>query len=404
MSQKGFMAGVYLKICQFILFFMAASASFNGYYTQCHFHEAGITGGWEPISFNKMVDGTAWRPYIYRQMLPSLANWADSHASQEYKDSWFNREGKVPHAYISAIAVSPEVQNKTYFFRYLVVYAAAFFFALLAVYSMYFVCRALEFSEPVAMFSAIGMILLIPYFMMSSQNSGYFYDYPELAFLSLAVWATLKFDWWWAIPIAALGTWNKESFLFVIPALYPIIRRRASRLSALIGVGVLCAACIAVYYPERVHFAHNLGGTVEFQWHAQLESFRHPAELLFSTQQTYGIRIIRAFSLVPMSLLVWTVWRAWKQLPLEIRRHGQLAAAINIPLYLVFCTPGELRDLSLLYIVLLAVVAVNLKMWLDNLGEEGQSAEKASNAKFGPTAERMPTRLQKLRQFSTSNQ
>jgi hypothetical protein len=367
MFERNFMSGVYYKICQFILFLMAASASFNGFYTQCHFHETGITGGWAPISFQNMVDGTAWRPYVYRQMLPSLANWMDQDASQAYKDRWFNLEGKDPHAYISAIAASPAVQNKAYFFRYLVIYGMTFLFALLAVYAMYLVCRALEFSEPVAVLAAVVIILMLPYFMMSSQNSGYFYDYPELAFLALAVWITLKFDWWWAIPIAALGTWNKESFLFAIPSLYPLIRRRTSRFGALLGVAVLCAACIAVYYPERLHFAHNLGGTVEFQWRAQLESFLHPANMLFSTQQTYGVRVIRAFSVLPLSLLIWTVWRAWKGLPLALRRHGQIAAVINFPLYLVFCTPGELRDLSLLYMVLLAVVAANLNSWLDSL-------------------------------------
>lgn len=72
------------------------------------------------------------------------------------------------------------------------------------------------------------------------------------------------------------------------------------------------------------------------------------------------MRVPKAFTLVPMVLLLWTIWRGWRQLPAAIQRHGQVAAAINIPLYLLFCTPGELRDLSMLYVVLMLVLAANL--------------------------------------------
>jgi hypothetical protein len=86
--------------------------------------------------------------------------------------------------------------------------------------------------------------------------------------------------------------------------------------------------------------------------------------LILGTQETYGVRLINTFSVLPIALLVWTVWRAWKKLPLAVKRHAQIAAAINIPLYFLFCAPGELRDLSMLYVALLLVVAVNLNEWI----------------------------------------
>jgi hypothetical protein len=353
-------SNLYSRVWRFVLFFVAASASFQGFYTQCHFHEVGISGGWEPTSFQRMVDGTADRPYIYRQMLPEIANWIDSATSQDVKDKWYRRQWSSSIGYINAITVSPAAKNKVYFFRYVIFYGTTFLFTLLAVYSMYLVCNALEMPAISAVFAPIIVILILPYFMNSYQGSGHFYDYPELALMSLAIWITLKFDWWWAIPLVALGTWNKESFLLVVLTLYPFIRRRHSRVASLIGVAVLCGACLAVYYPIRLRFAHNPGSTLEMHWLDQLAFFTDRRALILGTQETYGVRLINTFSVLPIALLVWTVWRAWKKLPLAVKRHAQIAAAINIPLYFLFCAPGELRDLSMLYVALLLVVAVNL--------------------------------------------
>jgi hypothetical protein len=357
---------LYYGVCCFVLFFVASLTSFNGYYEKWHFCEIGVSGQYYRATFESMVDGTAWQPYVYRQMLPSVADWLDRSVPRSVEDWLFTRQGSGHTGYsISAIADSPTARNKIYFFRYLVIYIVTFLFALLAVVGMYLVCRELEMPSPVAVFAPVIVILQVPYIM---SLGGYFYDYPELAFIALAFWVALKFDWWWVIPIAALATWNKESFVLVIPTLYPIFRQRTSRFGALLGVSVLCLICTAVYFIIRMRFAHNPGSTVELRLADQLQFFLNPRRVFFATEETYGVRMLRVFSVIPMTLLVWTVWRGWKQLPSAIKRHGQIAAAINIPLYLLFCGPGELRDLSLLYIVFLAIMAVNLKDWIEDSG------------------------------------
>jgi hypothetical protein len=348
-------------VCCFVLFFVAASASYGGFYQKSHIFEALESASSERNGIEQMLDGTANRPYVYRQLLPSTANWIDRIVPRLIENWFYIHQGSGPDAYIAVMSDSPIATNKVYFFRYLTVYVATFLFTLLAVYAMYLVCRALEIPPPAAVFAPVVVILLVPYIM---DGGGYFYDYPELAFMALAVWVALKFDWWWVIPVAALGTWNKESFLLFIPTLYPIFRRQHSRLGALLGVGVLCLICAAVYFPERLQFAHNPGSTVEWGLPNQLESFLHPRNLLLATEETYGVRTLKALSVVPIALLVWTVRRGWRHLPRAIQQHGQIAAVINITLYLLFCCPGELRDLSMLYIIFLLVLAVNLNDWV----------------------------------------
>jgi hypothetical protein len=122
--------------------------------------------------------------------------------------------------------------------------------------------------------------------------------------------------------------------------------------------------CLAVYLPIRTRFASNPGGQVELHWHDQLISFLHPVSLLFNMEKTYGLLLPRAFTLLALALCAWTVARAWRQFPSALKNHAKIAAAINLPLYFLFCWPGELRNLSMLFIVLLLGLAYGLKDWM----------------------------------------
>jgi hypothetical protein len=342
-----------------IAFFLAASASFNGFYSANRFHEAGTSAGYYQYDLERMFDGTAERPYVYRQLLPMAVNWADRVTPQSVKNMVNARQLGSTYHMFAALQSSPLAMNERYFFRYLIFYLATFMFAFAATYGMYLVCLEVHFPPASAMLAPIIMILLLPYIF---GFIGFFYDYSELAFMALALWITARFGWWWVIPIAALGAWNKESFLFFIPMLYPFMRRRSSRASALAGVGVLCLICGVVYLLIKMHFAHNPGVTVYFQPPNQLKYLREYSRfLLFTTEEAYGIRVPLFFSAIPLLLIVWSVMRVWRRLSTEVRHHAKIAAAINIPLFILFCAPAEARDLSLLYMSLLFVIATNLE-------------------------------------------
>lgn len=361
-GQTSRLSSLYSRVCCFVLFFVAAAASFNGYYQKWHFREDTIAGAYPAAGFERMIDGTAARPYVYRQLLPSIANFVDSKFSSAFKTKAYRHQGKGLGSYIYALTTSPTANNPVYFFRYFIVYLLTFGFALAAVYAMFFLCRSLGIPEPASAFSAVAYILLMPY---SLSVGGYYYDYPELALFALAFAVALRFDWWWMLPIVALGEWNKESFVLILLTLYPALRVRNSRRMAVIALGLGGVVCVAVYYMLRVRFGHNPGGTVEYRWFTQLHWFTRYKYLLYETEETYGLQWFRPMTVLPMSLLLWTIARAWKRLPAAMQRHGMIAAAINIPLYFLFCAPGELRDLSILSMVVLVSIATNLSGWME---------------------------------------
>jgi hypothetical protein len=382
---------LYRRVCCFVLFFAAASASLNGFYEKWHFRE------YNPLPVETSPSGREFPPYrdsddprwygcetyVYRQLVPTLANWMDKITPNSIKTGLYTLRGDYDHTLPVVLFDSPIARSSRYFFRYLVVYVATFLFSLMAVYAMYLVCTAIKIHPAAAVLAPLAVILLFPYIQ---TIGGYFYDFPELAFLALAVWIALRFDWWWIIPVAALGTWNKESFLLAIPTLYPIIRQRSSRLSSLLGTGILSLVCLAIYYPLRLQFADNPGGATENHLAQQRDFFLHPGHLLYHhslLEKTYGLLLPPVFTVLPLALLLWTVWRSWPHMPLPIRRHCGIAAAISIPLYILFCWPGELRDFSLLFIFFLLALAYNLSEWLESSTTSSAMPMRASKRSDG---------------------
>ncbi|HMG84401.1 MAG TPA: hypothetical protein VK574_01580 [Terracidiphilus sp.] len=352
-------ARLFHRMCLLVLLIVVSAASFSAFYQKWHFREQGARGTDLIAEFDRMIDGTAHRPYIYRQMIPDLAN----SLTRVLPVDAISR--RVPQRAKDRISVAFNLTSKAYPAQYLIFYIATYLFALFAAVALYKVCTAANLAEPLAVFAAVVFMLLFPLF---GVKGGYFCDYPELCFMAVAVWIALKLDWWWVIPIAALGTWNKESFLLFMFTLYPLFRQRHSRMNSLIGVGVLVAVCAAVYLPIRLHFAHNPGGTVEWHLKDQMSFYLHPFQLDTWVDRTYDLMFPALSAPIPTVLLIWTVWRGWRFLPLRLKGHAQIAAVINIPLFLLFCQPGEFRDLSMLYVSFLFILAFNLQEWMGSAG------------------------------------
>ena len=349
---------LYGRVCLLVLFFVAASASFNGYFDKWPLRGAGMEGS-SGTHLDAMVDGTAARPFVYRQLLPTLANWVDGRIPEKITDRLFTAKGHHGVPYRERLFDSPLAQSRTYFLRYAIVYTLVFLFAWIAVQALYLLGKSLGYPPATSALAAIAVILLMPYLL---TGGGYLYDYPELAFFALAAWMALEFDWWWIIPLAALAAWNKESFLFFVPALYPLLRCRSSRVTALAGTATLGLVCGLVYCYLRFRFQYNPGATVEINVMDQIRYLLHPSDQPL-LEKTYGLMLPRTLNPLTVVLVVSLLWRGWRNLPQAIQRHAQIAAVINFPLFLLFGAPAELRGLSMLYVTLFLLLAANMKEW-----------------------------------------
>jgi hypothetical protein len=358
-----FSSKVYFSLCYGVLFVFAAAASFNGFLSKFPFIEPSKDGNIESSFEVTMLLGTAERPYVYRHLIEDIANFANSTTPQGVKEVLyrmiFPSSPKSGSVRIEVFAALPQPLRHDWFYRYLILYALTFLGALASVVAMYLVCREFALPEPAAVLAPIIVILIAPTAYVFP------YDYIELAFLAAAVWFALRLDWWWLLPLAALAAWNKESFFFFMPTLYPLLRRRISRRTASVAVALLTFVCGLVYLYMRTRFANNAGEAVIPQFLDHFRTHFGVHDLLSRVDESYGVPIPEISTLLPTVLLLWTFARVWKRMPSVVRQHGLLAISINGPLYLFFCTPHEYRDLSLLSIFLLLAIAWNLTEWAE---------------------------------------
>jgi hypothetical protein len=241
--------------------------------------------------------------------------------------------------------------SRTYFVRYRIIYIEIFLFIFSSVFLLYLLLISSDFPPLIAVLTSVVFILITPYFME------YYYDYPELTFMMLSVWVALKYDWWWIIPVGALAAWNKESFLLFIPTLYPFMRRQSDSALVYVRLFILGVTCILVHSLIWMHFRRNFGGTVEWHILDQINFFQHPINLIISRDVTYGVTHPAPFTLIPLILIASIVLNGWARLPVTFQLHAKIATVINLPLYIIFCWPGELRNLSMLYVSFATLIA-----------------------------------------------
>ena len=351
---------IYSAVCLLLVFFIISAVSFHGFFQKWHFREPGITNSLyiycPPADFVSMMEGSAHRPYVYRQLLPLIANWIDSRVPDSLKDKLYTKSDLERRLQLEVLT-SPTAQSRAYFIRYITVYVLDLLSAWIALCLLYQLCRTVGVPPTVAALSSVIFILLFPFLM---SFGGYMYDFPELAFLALAAWMALRFDGWFLLPVVALATLNKESFFLFLPSLYPLLRTRASIRQSLLRLGTMIVASSAVFFWLHLRFRFNPGGVVEIHLREQFFYFLNVGTWLYPSEVTYGLLLPPACNPIFLALVAWTTWRGWGLLPAYMKRHAQIAAMINVPLYFLFCLPGELRDLSFLYVALVLLIAANI--------------------------------------------
>ncbi|EHK63837.1 hypothetical protein [Achromobacter arsenitoxydans] len=359
----------YRRFLLALLYVMVAAAAFNGFYTKWRLND-----GRAPQSLASMVDGTAYRPYVYRQFAPAIANGIQAllpaatveRLSERLADPRrVNSRSGLAMRYPASEAMLAPVT-----LRYHIVYYLTFLALLGSLFAMRALCLRAGASAPAATAAPLVVALLLPFYL---TEGGYFYDFFELLFMACAMLLA------WRIPVeapvraaarlgllaivAAIASWNKEAFFFFAATLYPILRLSLSRIKAAGVVGILVFICGCVYLALRVRYAGNPGGTVSFQPGANLIYFLDPGNW-FRTESTYGIALPKGLSAVMVLMIAGVAATGWGRLPAAFRLHVLAALAVNVQLFLLFAAEGEARNLSMLYPSLLVLMAMALTAWM----------------------------------------
>ena len=317
-------------------FWMVAAASFSGYIGKW-----GLRDNTARFSLESMLDASADRPYVYRQLLPLIANATDRVVPEHIK-ARVAEKLNPSKVYVKTYGAA----KPAFSFRYVVVYYLSFLSLLGSLLLLHRIALDAGTGRLAAIIAPTVLSLAFPYMQ---TLGGYFYDTAELLFFCLAylLVSRKRIAWFFAILVPA--TLNKESFFFFIATLLPLLlaaypRKKAIAIvaaavlvSGLVNVAVKLQLADAGGSPVEIHLGENLAAYLSAQTYAQMEL-------------TYGIMGPRQAFVLTLLLIAIVFVRGWRASPKEVRQHILLAAAINVPLFAVFAAVGELRNLSLMFV------------------------------------------------------
>ena len=341
------------KILLAFIFYVVAAASFNGFFQN-----------WAALNrdthiFEDMYEGTVKRPFVYRRLLIEITQKIDN-ATPENLKAVFVEKMQVPHD-----KIFPKVNiEEKYIFPYLVICTITFLNFFLALIILRKICFEVTKSKIAATASACIFILIFP---LLETVGGFFYDLTELIFFSTAALLAYRGNFWALILIAPIAEYNKESFLFFLATLFPLLAAKIGNKKAFFSTAtaIILSGCVYLYLKSL--YVENPGGAVEMHLPDHIDFF---FENWFYLYPHYGVLFGIQTFLPHILLVAWLIKCTWKKLSAEWKNHLKIAAAINIPLYMLFCWPGELRNLSMLYIGFVIILSIFIKEAIANERKE----------------------------------
>lgn len=322
------------------LLLIVSGAAFNGFHAKWGFRD-GVSAN----SLRSYLDGTTMRPFAYRRLLPDIANAVDEATPARLRERLAAKLDRPDGGTWLPIDRSLHAQH-VYTYRFMVFYAMSFASAALMTLAAYLFSRSQGFTQVQAALAS-GVFTL--FFPITQSKGGFFYDFSEAAFLFTFLALAARGRVGWMLCVSAVATWNKESFLLFVPTAYPFLREHfPGRARTLVPIAACMVLAAAVYAIQQLRFSLNPGTSAEFHLPEQLAYFVNPRFLL-SWTMAYGFPMPHPLNAIALAS-GWLLWRlARPRLPAAALPHLRIAAAINVPLFLVFGFPGEVRNLSFLF-------------------------------------------------------
>lgn len=333
-----------------MVFYAAAAAGHSGYFAKWAFGDGSDRGALGA------VDGTAERPFVYRQLVPRIAVSISHLVSAERKEH-IVRDGWMKHfAPQVNYARSKPLDNVEQSFVYQVMYFISFTGLFLALLVMYRWCRDLGCGLSTSVLAPVIFAVFYPVFM---TRGGYWYNSVEVLFLMSAAWLAVNGHWSGLLIISAIAPLNKESYIFFVPTLYPLLRGKLDTQRSLLVTGACCLIAGGAHFFVRQAFSGNTGQGFEFYLWDNLAFYANPLSYL-GQEANYGVPMPRGVALPNLAILGLLVVTAWKYVSDSMRQHAFVALAVNLPLLVLFCWRDELRNLSMLYPSLITLMALTL--------------------------------------------
>gem|GEM_PF-354667 len=342
------------------------------------------------FGLERMLDGTASRPYVYRRLGADVIGATSRLAARvlpERVQRYLERHSRVRRYAVMADTLSsldvdaatlaasrpPVVPGERWNRRKALDFHAAYAFVFLCFFGTLWVARALtRAARPDApLFAdiapAVGLLLL-PYTFLAG---GYFYDASELLLVFASALCIVRRRPWWHLAVFALAVCNKEADVLLAPAalvafLGTMPRRRWWLVAAAHGV-----VGVALVLALRHAYAGNVGGAVQVHLWGNVAFWTDPrAYLRFMDIYAPLIWVPRGANLLTVAAVIVLVGTGWRETAPIVRRLFVATLALTMPLLVLFCLADELRNLSLAFPALYLVGCAGVRRLYASDGEQ----------------------------------
>lgn len=295
-----------------MVFYAAAAAGHSGYFAKWAFHDG------TDRSALGAVHGTAERPFVYRQLVPRIAVAISQFVSVERKQHMV-RDGWMKHfAPQVNYARAKLLNNVEESFVYQMMYFISFAGLFLALIVMYRWCRDLGCGLSTSVLAPAIFAVFYPVFM---TRGGYWYDSVEVLLLMGAAWLAVNGHWIGLLAVSGVAPLNKESYIFFVPTLYPLLRARLDVKKCLLVTGACGLIAGGAHFIVRQAFSGNPGRGFEFHLWENLAFYANPLSYL-GQEGNYGVPMPRGLAVPHLAVLALLVVTAWKYVSNSVRQHA----------------------------------------------------------------------------------
>lgn len=333
------------KFMVFFLILAISAAGYCGFFAKWAFRD-GASG----FGFTAMIEETAKRPFVHRQLLPQTVKLITAALPDQIKEKLttkLNKNHSIEKRFAQAHI------PKHYAIEYNLMYGLCF----LAFFTSIWVLRSLLCEivqdKVVGTLGAMFFALIFPFLEVLG---GYYYDILEVLFMFLSARFALHGNWLGLIILTPIAESNKESFLFFLLTLYPLARMHFDcKKAAMLTLGTAFLAGLTYLYIRQMYVG-NPGDMADWRIKDHMKSIFHIAGYFYTTS-IYGLPLGLGMFLPHMICVYWIIRKAWHYLTDAWKNHAKIALVINGILYFLFVLPNEIRDLSLLYVTFMILTA-----------------------------------------------
>lgn len=348
----------WIKLSNYVLLFfffsVVAAASFQGYFAKWTNRD-----DFDGIKIS--MENETKPPFIYRRLMIEIAQNTVKILPQNVRDKYI--EKYKSDNYIAEYYKKANVLEK-YILEYYFLYYLTYFFLLATMFLMRETFINITQNKLAGTGVAIVFAVLFPLF---ENGGGYWYDFGEIFFFTLFLYfitsdkiLQLKILYIFLPIFTILATYNKESFLFFLATLFPFFATKFGNKKTVILLSSYMFLAGITYLFVRYNYAPD-NTKSSFIFYQLQDHFERIFEGWGQTEVFYSVPFGRGTHWSYFLLMFILIKLAWKKIPAVFKHNAYIALFITTPLYLAACTPGELRNFSLMYPAFWSLTAFYLK-------------------------------------------